>query len=72
MAILRRCRGSCGNPRRCVEHLWFDMMYTGARYRMSADRFAASRMELGRRRPIESMEEARHWDRCGAAAARCC
>ena len=63
MSNLRGCRGSCRNPRRCPEHLWFDTMYAGARYRMSANEFAVSRMELGRQRPIESMEEVCHWER---------
>ena len=63
MSILRRCRGSCRNPRRCLEHLWFDVMYAGARYRMAANEFAVPRMEPGRQRPIESMEEARQWER---------
>ena len=56
MAILRRCRGSCSNPRRCLDHLWFDVMYAGARYRMAANDFALPRMDPGRQRPIESME----------------
>lgn len=63
MSILRRCRGSCRNPRRCLEHLWFDTMYAGERYRMAANDFAVPRMEAGRQRPIESMEEARRWER---------
>jgi hypothetical protein len=63
MAIVRRCRGSCRNPRRCLDHLWFDVMYRGARYRMAANDFAVPRMEPGKQRPIESLEEARHWER---------
>ena len=63
MAIIRRCRGRCGIPRRCLEHLWFDMMYRGSRYRMRANDFAVPRMESGKQRPIQSMEEARHWER---------
>jgi hypothetical protein len=63
MSILRRCRGSCSNPRRCLEHLWFDVMYGGARYRVAANDFAVPRMEPGKQRPIESMEEARQWER---------
>ena len=63
MTILRRCRGSCSNPRRCLDHLWFDVMYGGARYRMAANEFAVPRMEPGRQRPIESLEEARQWER---------
>ena len=63
MAILRRCRGSCSNPRRCLDHLWFDVMYGGARYRVAANDFAVPRMEPDKQRPIESMEEARQWER---------
>lgn len=29
MAIRRKCRGECGNGRRCLEHLWFDVMFRG-------------------------------------------
>jgi integrase/transposase len=63
MAIVRRCRGRCNNPRRCLEHLWFDVMYRGSRYRMAANEFAVPRMEPGKQRPIQSMEEARIWER---------
>ena len=48
MSILRRCRGSCSNPRRCLDHLWFDVMYAGARYRMAANDFAVPRMVPGK------------------------
>jgi integrase len=63
MAIVRRCRGRCSTPRRCLEHLWFDVMYRGSRYRIAANEFAVPRMEPGRQRPIQSMEEVRHWER---------
>jgi integrase len=63
MPIVRRCRGTCSNPRRCLEHLWFDVMYRGSRYRMAANEFAVPRMDPGKQRPIESMEEARNWER---------
>jgi len=63
MAIRRKCRGQCGNGRRCLEHLWFDVMFRGTRYRMPANDFAIPRMEVGRQRPIESIEEARDWER---------
>ena len=63
MGIIRRCRGRCSTPRRCLEHLWFDVMYRGARYRMPANEFAVPRMEPGKQRPIQSMEEARIWER---------
>jgi hypothetical protein len=63
MAILRRCRGNCSNPKRCLEHLWFDVMHGGTRYRMAANEFAIPRMPADRQRPIESLEEARTWER---------
>ena len=63
MAIRRKCREQCGNGRRCLEHLWFDVMFRGTRYRMPANDFAIPRMDVGRQRPIESMEEARDWER---------
>lgn len=63
MAIRRRCRGSCRTARRCLEHLWFDVTHRGARYRMPVNDFALPRMEPGRQRPIESMEQARDWER---------
>src|SRR2546425_7737515 len=64
MAIRRRCRSSrCKNGRRCLEHLWFDVMYEGIRYRMPINEFAVPRMEPGKQRPIESMEQARDWER---------
>ena len=64
MAIRRRCKeGSCTNGRRCLEHLRFDLMYRGKRYRIPANEFAIPRMEPGKQRPIQSMEEARDWER---------
>jgi hypothetical protein len=64
MAIRRRCGGrTCKNGRRCLEHLWFDVMHRAMRYRMTANEFAVPRMEVGKQRPIESMEEARDWER---------
>src|SRR5579864_8194159 len=64
MAIRRRCSGkTCKNGRRCLDHLWFDMMFQGTRYRMPVNEFAVPRMEPGRQRPVESMEEARDWER---------
>jgi integrase len=64
MAIRRRCSGKkCKNGRRCLEHLWFDMMFQGTRYRMPVNEFAVPRMEVGKQRPIQSMEEARDWER---------
>jgi hypothetical protein len=66
MAIVRRCRGRCSTPRRCLEHLWFDVMFRGSRYRIAANDFAVPRMEPGKQRTIQSMEEARHWDSSSA------
>jgi integrase len=62
--IRRRCtEGSCKNGRRCLEHLRFDVMFRGKRYRMPVNEFAIPRMESGKQRPIQSMEEARDWER---------
>src|SRR4051794_3656540 len=63
MAIIRRCRGVCRTGRRCVEHLWLDVTYRGERYRMLVNDFAIPRMQPGKQRPIESMEQARDWER---------
>ena len=64
MAIWRRCeRRICKNPRRCLEHLWFNVMHRGTRYRMAANEFAVPRMDPGKQRPIQSLEEARDWER---------
>lgn len=64
MAIRRRCNGeTCKTGRRCLEHLWFDVMHRGTRYRMPVNEFALPRMEVGKQRPIQSMEEARDWER---------
>jgi hypothetical protein len=63
MSIRRRCRGPCRTSRRCLDHLWFDVTHNGERYRMPVNDFAVPRMEPGRQRPIESIEEARDWER---------
>jgi len=64
MTIRRRCtESSCKNGRRCLEHLRFDVMWRGKRYRMPVNEYAIPRMEPGRQRPIQSMEEARDWER---------
>src|SRR5436190_15886514 len=64
MSIRRRCtERSCKNGRRCLEHLRFDVMWRGKRYRMPVNEYAIPRMEPGRQRPIQSMEEARDWER---------
>jgi integrase len=64
MTIRRRCtERNCNNGRRCLEHLRFDVMFRGKRYRIPANEFAIPRMEPGKLRPIQSMEEARDWER---------
>ena len=64
MAIRRRCNGgTCKSSRRCLEHLWFDVMYRGKRFRMPVNEFAVARMEPGKQRPVGSLEEARDWER---------
>ena len=63
MSIRRRCRGTCRSSRRCLEHLWFDVTHDGKRFRMPVNDFAVPRMEPGKQRSIESMEEARDWER---------
>jgi hypothetical protein len=64
MAIWQRCHGgTCKNPRRCLEHLWFNVMYRGRRFRMPANELAIPRMEPSKQRPIRSLEEARDWER---------
>jgi hypothetical protein len=64
MTIRRRCtERNCRNGRRCLEHLRFDVMYRGKRYRVPANEFAIPRMDQAKQRPIQSMEEARDWER---------
>ncbi len=38
-------------------------MHRGKRYRIPANEFAIPRMDPGKQRPIQSMEEARDWER---------
>ncbi len=41
--ISRRCKErNCKTGRRCLEHLRFDVMWRGRRYRMPANEFAMS------------------------------
>jgi hypothetical protein len=64
MSIRRKCsERTCKNGRRCLEHLRFDVMWHGKRYRMSVNAYAIPRMQPGKQRPIQSMEEARDWER---------
>ena len=64
MTIRRRCmERNCKNGRRCLEHLRFDVMWRGKRHRTPANDFAIPRMEPGKQRAIQSMEEAHDWER---------
>src|SRR5258708_21613629 len=63
MTIRRRCTGKCKTGRRCLEHLRFDMTWRCKRYRVPVNEYAIPRMEPGKQRPIQSMEEARDWER---------
>jgi integrase len=64
MAIWRRCsKRTCSNPRRCLDHLWFDVTHRGTRFRVAANEFAIPRMDPNKQRPIQSLEEARDWER---------
>ena len=64
MAIWRRCsKRTCANPRRCLDHLYFDVTHRGVRYRVPANEFAIPRMDRDKQRPIQSLEEARDWER---------
>ena len=64
MTIRKRCNeGSRANGRKRLEHLRFDLMWRSKRYRMPANDFAIPRMEPGKQRPIQSIEEARDWQR---------
>jgi integrase len=64
MTIRRRCAESgCKSGRRCLEHLRFDVTWRGRRYRVPVNEYAIPRMEAGKQRPIQSMEEARDWER---------
>jgi integrase len=64
VTIRRRCTDrNCKNGRRCLEHLRFDVSWRGERFRMPVNDYAIPRMQPGKQRPIESMEEARDWER---------
>src|SRR5688572_1563361 len=64
MSIRRRCtESSCKTGRRCLEHLRFDVMWRGKRFRLPVNEYAIPRMDPGKQRPIQSMEEARDWER---------
>src|SRR6267143_832875 len=64
MTIRRRCKEcKCTIGRKCLDHLRFDLTWRGRRYRMPVNDFAIPRMEQGKQRPIQSMEEARDWER---------
>ena len=64
MAIRRRCKyRNCNNGKRCLGHLQLDVKYRGIRFRMPVDDFGIPRMQPGKQRPIQSIEEARDWER---------
>lgn len=63
MTIRRRCTARCKNGRRCLEHLRFDVTWRTKRYRVPVNDYAIPRMEPGKQRSIQSMEEARDWER---------
>jgi integrase len=64
MPIRRRCKYRKRKGKRgCLAHLQFDVKHRGRRFRMAVNDFAIPRMELGKQRPIQSMEEARDWER---------
>ena len=53
MAIWRRCsKRTCANPRRCLEHLWFDVTHQGTRFRVPANEFAIPLMDPNKQREI--------------------
>lgn len=58
MTIRRRCTARCKNGRRCLEHLRFDVSWRTKRYRVPVNEYAIPRMEPGKQRPVQSMEEA--------------
>ena len=69
MAIRRRCNGrTCKNGRRCLEHLWFDVMYRGMRFRMPANEFANGDRRLPTQHPdrLGNAPASRAWDRARA------
>src|SRR5262249_2612552 len=71
MAIWRRCsKHTCANPRRCLEHLYFDVTFRGTRYRLPVNEFAIPRMDPNKQRPIQSLEEARDWSACSSARSK--
>ena len=64
MAIRRRCKYCNGNNgKRCFEHLQLDVKFRGIRFRMPVNDFAIPRMGAGQQRPVQSIEEARDWER---------
>jgi hypothetical protein len=64
MAVRRRCKyRRCKARRGCLEHLQFDVKYRGTRFRMAVNEFAIPWMAPGKQRPVQSMEEARDWER---------
>lgn len=69
MAIWRRCnKRTCKYPRRCLEHLWFDVTCQGRRFRVPANEFAVPRMEPGKRG--QSRRSRKHAIGSGCSSAR--
>lgn len=64
MALRKQCKYSNGNNgKRCLEHLQLDVKFRGIRFRMPVNDFAIPRMGAGKLRPVQSIEEARDWER---------
>jgi hypothetical protein len=64
MAIRKRCKSKgCKASPKCEHGWWFDVQHQGRRYRMPVDDFAIARMKEGERRPVQSKQEAREWER---------
>src|SRR5258708_27707851 len=63
MTIRRRCTGKFKNGRPCLDHLGFEVVGRGAGYRVPVNEYAIPLMEPRKQRPIQSMEEARDWER---------
>ena len=71
MTIRRRCtERNCKNGRKCLEHLRFDVMVRGKRYRIPANEFAIPRMEPGKQRPISRWRKLAIGNACSSARSR--
>src|SRR5258708_13291739 len=63
MTIRRRCTGKFKNGRPCLEHLRFDVMWRGTGERVAGKEDGVPLMERRKQGQIQSMEEARDWER---------